>query len=97
MRLVDDKGCTSAIPSTRRREVLSPSLRGEEEYLQVWLCHPFQPSPLLDGQEHCGFHSALGHDLRPFGKSGFEELAEPRFGILNRPFLAHGNPQWLSF
>ena len=73
----------------RRRKVLGPCLGGEEELLQVRPSHPLQPSPLLDGKEHCGFHPALGHDLRSFGEGGIEELAESGLGILNRPFLAH--------
>ncbi len=75
--------------SPRWRKVLGPCLRGEEDLLQVRPAHPLQPAPLLDGKEHCGFHTALGHDLRPFDEGGIEELAEPRLGILNRPLLAH--------
>ena len=48
-----------------------------------------QPPPLLDGKEHPGFHTALSHNLRPFGEGSTEKLAEPRLGILQRPLLAH--------
>ena len=72
----------------RRRKLLGPCLRGEKELLHVRSGHSFQPSPLVDGKENCGFHPALGDDLWPFGEGGIEELAESRLSILNRPFLA---------
>ena len=79
-----------------RSKVIGPCLRSEEQLLQARSGHPFQPSPLLDGKEHCGFHPALGHDLRPFGEGRIEKLAELRLCVLNRPSLAHGRPQVLS-
>lgn len=70
--------------------MFGPCLRSKEEIFQVRSRHPFQPSPLLDGKKHCGFHPAFGHDLRSFRNGGIEEFTEPRLGVLNRPFLAHG-------
>ena len=78
--------------SARRCKVFHPRLRGEEQLLQVRPAHPLQPPPLLDGEEHCRFHPALSHDLRPFGEGSIEELAEPRLGVLNRPFPARDSP-----
>ncbi len=57
---------------SRRRKLLSASLRGEEQLLQVGLGHPLQLSPLLDGKEHSGLNSALCHDLRALGDGGIE-------------------------
>ena len=82
--------------SARRSKLLGPCLRCEEQFLQIRPCHPLQPPPLLDGKENGGLNSALGHDLRPFGDRDIEELAEPRLGILNRPFPAHASPQLQS-
>ncbi len=79
----------AAMLCPRWRKVLGLCLRGEEASLQVQPSHPLQPSPLLDGKEHRGFYPAFGHDLRPFGEGGSEELSEPRLGILNRPFVVH--------
>ena len=83
--------------SARRRKVVGPRIEGKEQGFQVRLGHLFQPPPLLDGKEHSGFHSTFGHDLRPFGEGGIKELAEPRLGVLDRPFPAHGSPRLLWF
>ena len=74
-----------AMLSARRRKVVGPCLRGEEQLLQVRLGHLLQPPPLLDRKEHSSFDPAPGHDLWPFGERGIQQLAKPRLGILNRP------------
>ena len=81
--------------SAWRRKIFRPRLRGEEQIFQVRPSHALQPAPLLDGEEHGGLNTALGYNLRPFGKGGVEELTEPRLGILNWPSLAYGSPQLL--
>ena len=63
--------------SAGRGKVLGPRLRGQEQLLEVRPGHPFQLPPLLDGNEHGGLHSPLGHNLRPFGDSGIKQFAEP--------------------
>ena len=55
MGLLHDQRHPVATLSARRREVLAPRLRGEEQFLEVLPGHPLQPSPLLDGKEHRGF------------------------------------------
>ena len=67
MCLLDSQGDTAAMLSARWRKLLGSRLGGEEQLLQVRPGHPLQPPPLLDGKEHSGLDSALGHDLRPLG------------------------------
>lgn len=83
--------------SARRRKFIGPCLRGEQQLFQVRPGHPLQPPPLLDGKEHNSFDATLGHDLRPFGESGIQQLAEPCLGILNRPSSAHESPHLTSY
>ena len=75
------------IRAARRRKVLSPSLRGQEQLFQIRSGHPLQPPPLLDGNKNGSFRSTPGYDLRPFGEGGIEKLAEPRLGVLDRPLF----------
>ena len=75
--LVHDGRCSAAAPASRRRKVLSPSLRGQEQLLQIRSGHPLQPPPLLYGNKNGSFRSTPGHDLRPFGEGCIEILAEP--------------------
>src|SRR5438105_1937319 len=44
-----------------------------------------QPAPLVCRHQNGCFGAALGHHLRTFCQAPFEELAEPRLGILHRP------------
>ena len=81
--------------SARRRKVIGPCLRREEQLLQVRPGHPLQPPPLFEWKEHSSFDSAPGHDLWPFCQSGIQQLAESRLGILNRPSPTHDSPHLL--
>ena len=83
--------------SARRRKFIGPCLSGEQQLFQVWPGHPLQPPPLLDGKEHNSFDATLGHDLRPFGERGIQQLAKPCLGILNRPSSAHESPHLTSY
>ena len=96
MALLHGQGRPAAMSPARRREVVGPRLRREQQLLQVRPGHPLQPPPLLDGKQNSGFDAAPGHNLRPFGERGIQQLAEPRFGILDRPSPAHSSPQSLS-
>ena len=84
-----------AMLSARRRKVIGPCLRREEQLLQVRPGHPLQPPPLLDWKEHSSFDSTPGHDLWPFCESCIQQLAESRLGILNRPSPTHDSPHLL--
>ena len=94
MGLLHRQGCSVVMLSARRCKLLGPGLRGEEQFLQVRLGHPLQSPPFLNGKEHSSFYPSLGHYLCPFGDGGVEKLAEPRLGVLNRPFLAHTSPRF---
>lgn len=73
----------------RRRRGIRPRFGSEQQLLEVRLRELFQSPPLLNRDEHGGFHASLGHDLWPFGEAGGEELAESRLGVLDLPDLAH--------
>ena len=95
MSLLHGQGYSVAMLSAWWRKLLGAGLRREEQLLQVRPGHALQPAPLLDGEEHGGLNTALGNDLRPLNEGGVKQFAEPRLGILYRPFLAHGSPQFL--
>ena len=46
-------------PSARRRKVIGPCLRGEEQLLQVRPGQPLQLPPLLDWKKHSSFDPRL--------------------------------------
>jgi hypothetical protein len=77
----------ASTPTANRRIDRDPGVIGQEELLQGWTCRLPQAAPLLDRYQDGRLSAALCHDLRSFSKTGIQEFAESRLGVLNRPTL----------
>lgn len=87
-RVTTINACPSPLLSSRRRKVIGPCPRREEQLLQVRPGHPLHSLPLIDRNEHSDFRPAPCHDLRPFCESNIQQFIESRLGNLNRPSSA---------
>lgn len=82
-------GCRRAAAKTtasRNLQIASPLWR-QEKFLERRARVLAQVAPLLNRHQHGGLNAAQRDDLRSFLEACFQQLAEPRFCVLNRPVL----------